>query len=384
MQIKFVSVLLLVISLTITESMACTAFLTRMNNKVLVGNNEDANNPETRIWTVPAGKKGTLGRIYFGFSDLSPQGGVNEKGLWFDAFGLPFEPTYPVRGEIYPGDLQDLLMAECATVNDVVAMLKKYNRSQMTRYQWMFGDKEGNSAIVEADTIYYIQDNYQVVTNFRNSRYPSGKGYECRRYETANKILAGCKDADIDILRKILSDTHSEGQDVTLYSYIADLTSGIVYVYHFHNFENPVILDIKKELAKGSQVYRLPDLFPMTVAAESFAYWAQKSLDDLKKSRFFPGFNFNSLGDYCGSYSILEPETMMNQLIMITKADTTLNLQLNGGGYYELIPDSPATFSMLGYGGLDFKCSFTKNENQSPELLSLFNEGLLVKARRIR
>ena len=364
------------------ETKACTAFLMKSGKKVLVGNNEDGSNPETRILTVPAGEKGSFGRICFGYDDLSAQGGLNEKGLWFDAFGLPAEPTYPVRGEIYPGDLQDLLLAECATVNDVLAMLKKYNRSQMTRYQWMFGDRDGNSIIVEADTIIRRQGDFQVVTNFRNSKFPSGKGYECGRYQAATKLLGNCREANLQTMRKILSDTHSEGQDPTQYSYVADLTNGLIYVYHFHNFENLVVFDLRKELAKGSRVYNISALFPTTVAAESFAWWARKSLTDLKKSRFFGAFNFETLPDYCGNYLILKPEVMLNQVITVSKGDTTLNLQLNGGGYYELVPDSPDSFSMLGYGGLDFKCRFNKAENQEKGEILLEGGGLSIVARR--
>jgi len=352
------------------DTKGCTAFLMKSGNKVLVGNNEDGSNPETRIWTVPTGKKGTYGRLYFGFSDLSPQGGINERGLWFDAFGLPNQPTLAIRGEIYPGDLQDLIMAECATVKDVIALLSNYNRSQMTSYQWMFGDRNGNSVIVESDTIYPMTGNYQVVTNFRNSRYPSGKGYECGRYQTANKMLENCTEPNIPTFRKILSDVHSEGQDVTLYSYIADLTNGLVYIYHFHNFENLVVFDLRHELDKGSQIYRIADLFPTTVAAETFEYWAIKSLRDLKTSRFFAEFDFNLLPQYCGNYLIVEPIVMSGQTIAITRNDTCLNVQLNGGGYYDMIPDSPKSFSMLGYGGLDFKCTFQElNEQPNKQLI---------------
>ena len=115
-----------------TEVIACTAFYVKTKDRILVGNNEDGSNPETRIWIIP-GENGKYGRMYFGFSDLSAQGGINEKGLWFDAFGLPFK-TVNAQGEIYAGDLQDKLMAECATVDDVLKLLKCYNRSPMTRY----------------------------------------------------------------------------------------------------------------------------------------------------------------------------------------------------------------------------------------------------------
>jgi hypothetical protein len=361
---------------------SCTGFFVKTPSAAIVGNNEDGCNPETMIWTVPGGEKGTYGRIYFGYSDLSSQGGVNEMGLWYDAFGLPYKETYPVNGTIYPGDLQDLLMAECASVNDVVAMLKQYNRSQMTRYQWMFGDRNGNAIIVEAGTIHYMQGNYQVAANFRFSEYPYGNGFECHRYQTACRLLKDKADADMDYCRRILSDVHSEGEDVTLYSYIADLTNGLIRIYSFHNFENAIVLDIKSELEKAPYVTKLSDLFPFTVAAEVFEWKARHNLDNIRKSRMYRDFDFSVTGKYCGEYEIVSPDVMEKQRITITGRDRVLYLQLNGGGPYELTPDSSASFSMISYGGLDLKC-ILNDQDDSEGLLQISGGGLAIEAKRI-
>ena len=64
---------------------ACTAFLVAQGDTVLVGDNEDYFNPRTHVWFVPA-EEGKLGRVYFGFDDFNPQGGMNERGLFFDGF----------------------------------------------------------------------------------------------------------------------------------------------------------------------------------------------------------------------------------------------------------------------------------------------------------
>ena len=362
---------------------ACTGFLVRTPAAVLAGNNEDGCNPETMIWTVPAGARGTYGRIYFGYHDLSSQGGVNEKGLWYDAFGLPYRETFPVRGTNYPGDLHDLLMAECATVDDVAEMLKHYNRSQLTRYQWMFGDRNGNAIIVEADTIHRMQGHYQVAANFRLSEYPGGNGYECHRYRTACRLLEDKADAGPDYCRRILSDVHSEGEEPTQYSYIADLTNGMIYLYHFHNFENAVILDIGTELEKAPYVRRLPELFPFTVAAESFAWKARHDLDNLRKSRLYSHYDAAVADRYCGEYTIVAPVVMEEQRISITAGEGVLYLQLNGGGLYELTPDSPHTYSMLSYGGLDLKCTLQDPDDEENPLLLINGGGLSITGRRI-
>jgi len=67
---------------------SCTTFVAQINETVLFGNNEDFNNPETYIWTVPSSDDG-YGGVYLGYQFGKPQGGINEKGLAFDALALP-------------------------------------------------------------------------------------------------------------------------------------------------------------------------------------------------------------------------------------------------------------------------------------------------------
>ncbi len=71
---------------------ACTAFLASGEGGVLFGNNEDFWNPATRMWFVPGGE-GRYGAVYFGFDNLSPQGGMNEAGLAFDGFATRPKPV---------------------------------------------------------------------------------------------------------------------------------------------------------------------------------------------------------------------------------------------------------------------------------------------------
>ena len=88
-------------ALVSNSASACTACYVAAKGQVLVGNNEDFGNPATRVWFVPRGA-GKYGRMYVGFEDLSSQGGVSEKGLWFDAFGLPAKPVSTARGRSTP------------------------------------------------------------------------------------------------------------------------------------------------------------------------------------------------------------------------------------------------------------------------------------------
>ena len=81
----------------------------------------------------------------------------------------------------------------------------------------------------------------------------------------------------IDHFRRILAAVHQEGNYVnTLYSNIYDLKKKLVYLYHFHNFENKLIIDLKEELKKGKHSYDLPSLFPKNYAADTFLQIYQK------------------------------------------------------------------------------------------------------------
>jgi hypothetical protein len=66
----------------------CTIFCISRGDSVFFGNNEDWKDPNTFLWTKQP-TDSTYGVIYFGYQDLFPQGGINEKGLAFDAKSLP-------------------------------------------------------------------------------------------------------------------------------------------------------------------------------------------------------------------------------------------------------------------------------------------------------
>jgi hypothetical protein len=75
----------------------------------------------------------------------------------------------------------------------------------------------------------------------------------------------------VKLFRQILAAVHAEGEYVnTLYSNIYDLKKGLVYLYHFHDFANEVVIDLDEELQKGKHIYDLPSLFPRTYHTESF------------------------------------------------------------------------------------------------------------------
>ncbi len=248
----------------------CTGFCAVARGLVLAGNNEDYSNPFTKIWFVPA-EKGTYGRVYVGFDNFWPQGGMNERGVFFDGFATErVAATGSAGREVFRGNLLDGAMAECATVEQVVGLFEKYNRKFLEHAVLFFADANGDSVIIEPDAILRKQGRYQIQTNFHQSRVKPAE-ITCDRYKIAARMLGEAgENLSVDFFRRILAATHAEGANPTLYSNIYDLKRRVMYLYHFHNFENVVTIDLAEELKKGKRALDLPSLFPRTFAAEAF------------------------------------------------------------------------------------------------------------------
>lgn len=249
---------------------ACTAFCALDSaGRVLVGNNEDYSNPRTKIRFVPA-TPGSYGRMYVGFDDMWPQGGMNERGLWFDGFATPAVKVPPSDLPSFPGNIVDRAMAECATVEEVVNLFGRYNRRWLNRGVLMFADASGDAVSIEPAAIVRKTRGHFVQTNFYQSR---GQGdTPDRRFTIATSMLerAG-NDVSIDLFRRILAETHQNGSNPTLYSNVYDLQSRTMHLYYFHDFDRVVTFNLAEELKKGERVLDIPSLFPANAEADAFA-----------------------------------------------------------------------------------------------------------------
>jgi Acyl-coenzyme A:6-aminopenicillanic acid acyl-transferase len=251
-----------------TPIAACTGFMMDDGERVLVGNNEDYNIPYTRVWFIPS-ENGSFGRVYFGYDNWSPQGGMNDQGLFFDFFATKkLAVTKSKEKPKFQGPITDTMASQCASVEDVIKMFSRYNLESMSNYQMFVVDKSGDSAIIEGDDIIRKSVSYQVVTNFYQSKIAENlrpchwPTRSCMRYRKAANMLSLQSRASIAQFRKILDETHQDtvfGR--TLYSNIYDLNKGLIYLYYYHDFDNVVVIDLKKELRLGRHYYELPSLF---------------------------------------------------------------------------------------------------------------------------
>jgi hypothetical protein len=330
---------------------ACSAFVVSAGGRVLAGNNEDFWNPETRVWFVPAGE-GTHGRVYFGFANLYPQGGMNEKGLFFDGFATrPLEVTGSGGREKFAGNLIDEAMARCATVEEVVELFGRYDLEWLERAMLMFGDRTGDSVIIEGDVFLRTKGRHQVVTNFYQS-LADPQHPPCERYRIADRMLADAGEIDLELARRVLAAVHAEGKAPTQYSNIYDLARGVVYLYHFHNFENVVVIDLAEELKKGARVLKLPELFPETFAYRRFVASRNDEIERRKRELRARDFDAATLDDYVGRYRLVVDGATEAPLVEVVRHEGALRAEIEGRSPIEMLPEGPDLFFHVDLEGL--------------------------------
>jgi len=271
--IKILSILIIGLFIIIGLNsivLGCTGFTASFDDIVLVGNNEDWRYPDSYIRIYPPSGS-SYGRIIFdvNFPLQSSQnyyssfGGMNDQGLFFDIYSHP--TLVPINSSDKPdfntGEIARYIMRVCATVDEVIDEFNKYNLEFMDDIQYFFVDKIGNSVIIEGDEIIYKEGNIQVVTNFLQSN-PSHGWHPCWRYDTAVSMLENMTDFSVDYFRDICNATHQEHYLYpTQYSNIYNLNNGILYIYHFYNYDKVVEINMYEEFENGIQSIYLPALF---------------------------------------------------------------------------------------------------------------------------
>ena len=250
------------------NSSACTIFCAAMDGQVLAAGNEDWSDPFSKIW-VSEKTDERYGIINLGHSDFQVQTAINEYGLYFDFAAIPKADGRNIKGkEKCNSSLFSEILAKCKNLDEAIAYLNKY-QYESSYNQVLMADAFGNSLIVNQDTIFQSEKAYQISTNF-NSCELVKNNYDCRRFEILNENLARTDQISIPSFRKLLSNTHQEGEYPTQYSYIFDLKKGVIHLYSFHNFENVLVLNVHEELAKGYSMKNLKELFPRSYEEEYF------------------------------------------------------------------------------------------------------------------
>ncbi|MVM31199.1 hypothetical protein GO755_14245 [Spirosoma sp. HMF4905] len=248
--------------------LACSMCKVTIHGKTYLGNNEDSWRIGARISFVNA-PPGKLGALYVSYSDLFPQGAMNQAGLAFDGLTI-----YKEKIKIDPSkkSLTNFatfvrkIMQTCQTVDDVMHYAIQYNRDIIRNGQLFFADKSGHYLIMEPDTMILGNDDKYIIANFCPSVTPEKERLNWGRYQrgrdyinkhpfdtTANYCLA---------LVDTMHECREKMGDGTMYSSIADLQKGDFQLYFYHDYNREVKFNLAGELAKGDHTIDIASLFP--------------------------------------------------------------------------------------------------------------------------
>lgn len=261
----------------------CSVFTISKGDRVFFGGNDDYVNPDQYYWVEP-GKGEDYGVVWIGTPD-NVQQGVNEVGLAYDANGLPEVAMNPHRERIpWSGGTtspQMHILHECATVEEVIEWVQIHQVYPRMNDQKQFADASGDAVLISPGTdgeLVFTRkpqgDGYLVSTNFNVTNPEHGFGYPCWRYETAQEMLGQLVEGSGEVTARdaagVLDAVHQGGgTSWTIESLVADLPNGVIYLYFFHQFDRPVVLNVADELAHPRAPGPLSALFPDDVQEEA-------------------------------------------------------------------------------------------------------------------
>lgn len=266
------------------SSNACSMYKVTVGGKTMVGNNEDSWRHDACIWFEP-GTPGEYGVACVGYASNMPKpdGAMNEVGLVYDAFTMPYQSNIPARDirkkDFTYADIK-IIMRQCKTVDEVYAYLKPLNLQVLNGSplfnggMLLFVDRSGKYLVVEAHHMSLGQKDRFALANFSFANTPDLSIIKTERYCKGitylnNKPLS----CSFDYCRN-LSDTMSVHRpkigDGTLYTSMYDLEQGLVHLFFFHNFREVHTLNLKNELAQGPHAYLFKDLFPNNAEYQRF------------------------------------------------------------------------------------------------------------------
>ncbi len=279
--IKIFALLLVIVVMFFTTNFytyACTIFTKVQGGKVLVGNNEDYLYRVNSSMTVKAADKDSYGVVLFSNSTYV-QGGMNEKGLFYDGAACPSTNVPYSKGMQTLGmNFGEEVLSKCSNVDEAVVFLKKYNIPKSFGDHLLLADATGKSAIVEwvqgEMRIIPKEKDYQVVTNFFISN-PELGGYPCNRYETAEAMLKGFDNISLANFKDVLSKVKQDwGDGGTKYSNIYDLSNKLVYVFNKADFNRVASINLAEELVKlkhgEKENYKIEELYYEKFEDKSF------------------------------------------------------------------------------------------------------------------
>ena len=191
----------------------------------------------------------------------------------------------------------------------------------------------------------------------------------------------------VEAMRDLLDAVHLDGSAHTLYSNVYDLKNKLVYLYYFANYDDPVVLDLDEELARGYHAYDLPSLFPPNTAAEEWAEPKLRQYEALVESRLDENADPATLQAYDGEYELPEGWGPPGETMAVVAQKGSLVLRFPDYRQHELFPESATGFYHVAFQEsafvIAYEARFGLEEERRIEYLELFPGAGAVRLDRL-
>ena len=259
-------ILFLGIFLIPEKTTACSVlyYVDSKTGKIYVVNNEDYFLDVDAYIQIEPKSKDKFARLWYGWDNFA-QGGINEKGLFFDAAVTPEQNK--ISGYKNPqGNLGDKILAHCSTVDEALEFLEK-EKIALNKSHMMFGDKSGKAVVIEwvdgKRILHWMEDNKLIMTNYLLYK-PEAGNYPCYRYKSIEDRIAEMESSEAEVnLLKIGNTFGQAGQPArelengrlggTVYTSFIDITDNEFFLSYKLSNENVIKLDLNIEFDKTTR-----------------------------------------------------------------------------------------------------------------------------------
>ena len=170
---------------------ACSMFyyVDPITCEVYVANNEDSYFDFSPYIQIEPKSQNHFARLWYGWDNFA-QGGINEKGLFYDVAVTPHQGQIKGRKK-FETNLGDEMLSKCKDIREALQFIESMN-VLFPDAHIMLGDASGEAVVVEwigfEKRVVTMKDNKLVATNFLLEA-PELGGQPCWRYNVINKEL---------------------------------------------------------------------------------------------------------------------------------------------------------------------------------------------------
>ncbi len=215
------------------------------------------------IQIEPKSKK-NFARLWYGWDNFA-QGGINEKGLFFDAAVTPEQKK--IKGYSNPeSNLGDKILAHSSSVKEALKVLEN-EKIALNKSHMLFGDKTGQAVVVEwikgERKLHWIIGNKLIVTNFLLFD-PKAGNYPCFRYKSISDRINQLETSGEEITLLKIGNTFGQAVQParkhennrfggTVYTSFINITDNKFFLSYKLSNKNVIKLDLTEEFAKSKR-----------------------------------------------------------------------------------------------------------------------------------